>query len=116
MIPKYQFFPLLIILFFFGCKQSDSKMSNTDPWQLVWSDEFEYEGLPDPSKWAFEVGDGCPELCGWGNNEFQYYTKDSLKNARVTDGHLIIEVHNELINDREFSSAKLVTKGIQDWK
>jgi hypothetical protein len=23
-------------------------------WKLVWSDEFDYEGLPDPAKWGYE--------------------------------------------------------------
>lgn len=41
-------------------------------YQLVWSDEFDGSGV-DPSKWAFEIGTGCPDLCGWGNNELQYY-------------------------------------------
>lgn len=34
---------------------------------LVWSDEFDYEGLPDPARWSYDVGGG-----GWGNNELQY--------------------------------------------
>ncbi|MDV7394812.1 hypothetical protein RZS08_25730, partial [Arthrospira platensis SPKY1] len=33
-----------------------------------WADEFDYEGLPDPSKWDYDIGGG-----GWGNNELQYY-------------------------------------------
>jgi len=89
---------------------------NVDQWKLVWSDEFNYFGLPDATKWDYDTGDGCPDLCGWGNNELQYYTRDSLKNARVENGRLIIEVHKENIGSREFSSAKLVTRGKQDWK
>ena len=33
-------------------------------YNLVWSDEFEYSGLPDDTKWNYEVGGN-----GWGNNE-----------------------------------------------
>ena len=99
-----------------GCQKSHTITEKEAQWQLVWFDEFDYEGLPDPEKWNYDVGDGCPKLCGWGNNELQYYTKDSLKNARVENGTLIIEVQNEKIGQREFSSAKLVTRGIQDWK
>jgi len=105
-----------------GCKSSGSeqqsitKTPGTNFGKLVWSDEFDYTGLPDTTKWAYNVGNGCPDLCGWGNNELQYYTKDSLKNARVEDGKLIIEVHKEQIGNNKFSSAKLVTKGKQDWK
>ncbi|MDR1226150.1 MAG: glycoside hydrolase family 16 protein [Prevotellaceae bacterium] len=37
-------------------------------YQLVWSDEFDYEGLPDNQKWWYETGAN-----GWGNNELQNY-------------------------------------------
>ena len=92
-------------------KQNDSKN-----YHLVWSDEFDYTGFPDPIKWSYSVGDGCPELCGWGNNELQYYTERRLKNARVVDGILTIEVHREKIGNRDFSSAKLTTLNKADWK
>ncbi|MEQ8574854.1 MAG: glycoside hydrolase family 16 protein, partial [Fulvivirga sp.] len=59
---------------------------------LVWSDEFNYSGAPDSTKWSYDLGDGCPNVCGWGNNELEYYTSDS-KNVRVENGNLIIEVH-----------------------
>lgn len=85
-------------------------------WQMVWSDEFEYEGLPDTKKWSYDVGDGCPSICGWGNNEQEYYNKDSLKNARVENGHLIIEAHKERIGNSRYSSARLVSKNKGDWK
>jgi hypothetical protein len=54
-------------------------------WNLVWSDEFDTPGLPDASKWDYDLGGG-----GWGNNEKQVYTK-SADNARVENGKLIIE-------------------------
>ena len=25
-------------------------------WRLVWSDEFDYTGLPDSSRWSYDVG------------------------------------------------------------
>lgn len=79
-------------------------MTGTE-WKLKWSDEFDYEGLPDQSKWDYNVGDW-----GWGNNEPQYYTYGKLKNARVRDGVLTIEAHK---NDEgmEWSSARLTTQG-----
>lgn len=84
--------------------------------KLVWSDEFSYSGFPDSTKWSYYIGDGCPDLCGWGNNELQYYTRKNLNNARVDNGNLIIEVHKEDIKGKEYSSAKLATKGLSDWK
>jgi hypothetical protein len=56
-------------------------------WQLVWSDEFDENGLPNASKWSYDVGGH-----GWGNQELQYYTERRSKNARVQDGKLIMEV------------------------
>jgi hypothetical protein len=36
--------------------------------KLVWSDEFNTNGLPDTTKWGYDLGRGCPDNCGWGNN------------------------------------------------
>ncbi len=94
-----------------------SSSAKEDPYKLVWSDEFDYEGLPNPDKWSYDVGDACdkPAGCGWGNHELQYYTENQEKNARVHDGHLTIEVHKEDIANSKYSSARLLTKGKGDW-
>ncbi|MEZ4848420.1 MAG: hypothetical protein R3B93_07330 [Bacteroidia bacterium] len=55
-----------------------------EEWKLAWSDEFEGSGLPDTTKWTYDIGDW-----GWGNNELQYYTVAKSKNARQEDGNLI---------------------------
>lgn len=99
-----------IITSFFSCQQADKK------WGLVRLDEFDYEDFSDSTKWVYDVGDGCPGLCDWGNNELQYYTAKRTKNARVKDGVLTIEVHEEDYEERKFTSAKLITKGKGDWK
>ena len=78
--------------------------------KLVWSDEFNYKGLPDPSKWNYDVGGN-----GWGNGELQYYTSKKTGNARVENGVLIIETRKEPIEKNAYSSARLVTKGKGDW-
>ena len=93
----------------------DKKELSETP-ELLWSDEFNYQGYPDSTKWSYDVGDGCPNLCGWGNNELQYYTEKRLENARVENGHLVIEAHREAMGNRMYSSAKLVSKGKGDWK
>ncbi|MGC9450416.1 MAG: glycoside hydrolase family 16 protein [Oceanipulchritudo sp.] len=79
--------------------------------ELVWSDEFEYSGAPDPAKWTHQVGAG-----GWGNNEDQTYT-DSLENSRVEDGKLVIEVR-QVFDSRtpRYTSARLTTQGKASWK
>ena len=57
-------------------------------WRLVWSDEFEKAGLPDPQKWDYETG-------FVRNDEKQFYTKARKENARVEDGVLVIEARKE---------------------
>jgi len=79
--------------------------------KLVWSDEFNGKGLPDSAKWSYDVGGD-----GWGNNELQYYTRNRTKNARMENGSLIIEAHREDIEGKNFSSARLVSRGKGDWK
>lgn len=84
--------------------------------KLVWSDEFNGTGLPDARKWSYDIGDGCPEVCGWGNNEAQYYTSQRLENAKQQDGNLVITARKEPMGGKEYTSARLVTKHKGDWK
>jgi beta-glucanase (GH16 family) len=83
--------------------------------RLVWFDEFDGSGLPDSTRWSYDLGDGCPDLCGWGNNELQYYTAKRIENARLENGLLVIEARKEKMGEREFSSARLVTEQKGDW-
>ncbi|MHC5055575.1 MAG: glycoside hydrolase family 16 protein [Planctomycetota bacterium] len=94
-------------------------------WKLVWSDEFDYEGLPDPKKWDYEEG-------FVRNREMQYYTRARKENARVEDGVLVIEGRKErLPNPRyqegskswqrnrrnaEYTSAAIITLGKAAWR
>ncbi|MBP1839478.1 glycerophosphodiester phosphodiesterase family protein [Formosa algae] len=71
-------------------------------WKLVWSDEFNTKGKVDSTKWAFDYG-------FLSNQESQYFT-DSLKNARVEQGHLIIEAHKEKIANKDYKSTAFKNK------
>ena len=77
---------------------------------LVWADEFAVDGLPDTSRWAYDVGSW-----GWGNAELQHYTAARAENARVEDGRLVVEAHRERYDSMDYSSARLVTRGKADW-
>jgi beta-glucanase (GH16 family) len=93
------------------------KKTSTEPSRkLVWVDEFDRPGLPDSTKWSYDLGTGCPNVCGWGNNELQYYTRNRLENARIENGLLLIEAHREKWEDRNYTSARLVSKKKGDWK
>ena len=97
-------FILATSLQFGSGKQSPSK------WRLVWADEFNYNGLPDSKKWGYDVG-----AHGWGNKELQSYTDRREENARVENGHLIIEARRDSWEGHEYTSARLVSKGKGDW-
>ena len=73
---------------FMGCNTAN-QISESTNWKLVWSDEFGYTGLPDSTKWNYDVGGH-----GWGNNELQFYTRQRLENARVEKGYLTIGATN----------------------
>lgn len=87
-------------------EKADSKL------KLVWSDEFNYNGLPDSLKWSYDTQGNAS---GWGNNEKQYYTKGRLKNAEVKDGFLNINAIKEDYKDFKYTSARLITKSKGDW-
>ena len=96
-------------------------------WELVWSDEFDYTGLPDPKKWDYEEG-------FVRNQEPQYYTRGRLENARVESGLLIIEARKEQFKNprykpqaaggkkpaapefARFTSASLITLNKASWQ
>lgn len=84
--------------------------SSKKGWKLVWKDEFNYTGLPDSSKWNYDVGGD-----GWGNNELQYYTKADTTNAKVKNGVLIINAIKQKKENNNYTSARLVTKHKGDW-
>ena len=80
-------------------------------WQQVWSDEFNYTGLPDSTKWNYDIGGN-----GWGNNELEFYTQKRLENARVENGNLVIEARKESWQGLNYTSARLLTKNKGDWQ
>lgn len=80
-------------------------------WKLAWSDEFNYTGLPDSSKWNYDTGGD-----GWGNHELEYYTSKREENARVVNGYLVIEAVKEKWKNNDYTSARLVTKGKAEWQ
>jgi beta-glucanase (GH16 family) len=76
-----------------------------DNWTLVWSDEFDYVGLPDDTKWNYNFGNW-----GWGNNELQYYTKADSKNVWVADSYATITALRDESNPNLWTSARLTTQ------
>jgi len=94
-------------------------LSSTDPYEagsgfeseynnLVWSDEFETDGAPNPSNWTYDIGTGTN---GWGNNESQYYTDDP-SNVVVENGNLIISAKAESFMGSDYTSARIKTQDL----
>lgn len=98
---------------------TDEALTLPADYKLVWSDEFDTPGLPDTKKWAYDTSRNKQ---GWYNNELQYYAAARPENARIEGGKLIIEARKERLADKsdfggqDFASAKLITKGLTDWK
>ena len=61
-------------------------------WKLIWSEEFDYTGFPDSTKWSYDTEGNVYQ---WGNNEAQYYTSGRKENAWVSDGVLRITALKE---------------------
>jgi beta-glucanase (GH16 family) len=67
---------------------------------LVWNDEFNNTGKPDPANWTYEKG-------FIRNEELQWYQSE---NVNCEKGVLIIEGHREKINNPWYSA------GSSDWR
>lgn len=89
-------------------------------YDLVWADEFDEDGLPDPSRWRYDTARNAQ---GWYNQERQYYAANRAKNARIVAGNLIIEAHQERLDKsafpdwggQKYTSARLITQGLASW-
>ncbi|MCF8308154.1 MAG: glycoside hydrolase family 16 protein [Bacteroidales bacterium] len=96
-----------------SCENEKKEIPVPEGYQLVWHDEFDYNGLPDAEKWSYDtVGNDY----GWGNNELQYYTSRDKDNAFVDGEKLHIKAIKEEKGKRDYTSARLITKNKGDWK
>lgn len=77
--------------------------------ELVWSDEFDGENV-DRANWTYDVGGW-----GWGNGEAQHYT-DRPENSRIVNGLLLIELRQERFEDSYYTSARLKSQGLQEFR
>lgn len=116
-VTRPQILAALLLVVLAGCDNTVD-LAVADPtlppegWTLVWSDEFDGTTL-DKSRWEVQTGDGCPNLCGWGNNELQWY---QAENITIRDGRLVIEaVQEDTSSARPYTSGRLRTKGLGDW-
>jgi len=95
--------PILLLLFFCFVLHAYPQK-----YVKVWSDEFNTPGLPDNTKWNYEIGK-------LRNNELQYYTYKRSENARIQDTVLILEARKEAYKGADYTSASLISKYKGDW-
>jgi len=86
----------LILTALLSCKEQKNN--------LIWSDEFNYTGLPDSTKWGNEVG-------YIRNNEQQFYTLRRPENSVVQDGYLMLIGRKEPWENYNYTSASINTLG-----
>lgn len=70
---------------------------------LVWTEEFNYNGLPDDKYWSFEQI--------WVNNEKQTYTINDTDNCYVENDYLKITALKEQYGATQYTSARINTRG-----
>ena len=87
---------IISLITIFSCKEE--KQEN-----IVFFEDFNSENLNE-NHWNYELGNGCPNLCGWGNNERQYYTKE---NVSIKDGNLVITATKD---STKYYSGRITTK------
>jgi beta-glucanase (GH16 family) len=110
---------LIIIILLSGCS---FQANNPDTeWRLVFADEFNADGRPDPNNWTYEQG-------FVRNRELQWYQPE---NAFCENGRLVIEGRREKKPNpnyrpqsrrwqrnreyAEYTSACLKTRGLHEW-
>lgn len=95
-----------------------NNVNSDSTYTLVWADEFNKEGMPDTTKWSYDIEGNKWK---WGNSESQAYTANRADNAFVKGGKLAITAIKEDFKDPvtnetfHYTSARLITKGKGDW-
>lgn len=103
-------------------QKEQQKKYKQEGYQLVWADEFDNEGPPDPKNWKFEQG-------FVRNQELQWYQKE---NAWCEGGLLVIEARKRekpnpgyVANSKEWgksrnkithTSSSINTLGLHSWQ
>ncbi|NLP56866.1 family 16 glycosylhydrolase [Lutibacter sp. B1] len=113
----------LFLLISYGCASKKHIIHKIDDYHLIWSDEFNIDGIPNQNNWDYELG-------FVRNQEEQWYQKN---NAFCKDGNLIIEAKKEVKKNPVFTSyddknwrknrdsikitsSCLITKGKHSWQ
>lgn len=100
------------------CPAAAQRLEPPANYRLVWADEFDVDGLPDPARWVHDTHRNAE---GWYNNEKQYYSGPRAENAQVRGGVLVIRARLEELRSapdwgkQRYTSARLLTRGKAQW-
>ena len=96
---------LLLIAAVAGCNEEEEMSQD---YGLIWQDEFEGPAgeLPDPAKWAFDVG------TDWGNAQLEFDTNRAVNVSLDGKGNLAITAREEQYEGRDYTSGRIKTKGL----
>ncbi len=117
-MKKYYYVLLFLFGFFSKCttvndsSYKNNQASENNSYELIWQDEFSYNGLPDSTKWSYDIEGND---WNWGNNELQNYTYSRIENSFVDGQYLHIIARKEAFEGKEYTSTRLITKNKGDW-
>lgn len=103
-----------------SCATAPGPPAERPAWTLVWSDEFTGDSgaFVDTTKWRPDTADGCQMgICGWGNQEKQYYAASTENIALNGKGQLAITARvappgmSCYYGPCRYTSGKITTRG-----
>lgn len=111
--PTAQF---LIAPFIVGASLSlHADINNPDIGPLIFEDNFD---TLNPQYWTPNSGNGCQygaDLCGWGNQELQWYHENNLSIESVPgnpgNNALVLTAKRETVEQNQFTSGKVDSEG-----
>lgn len=112
---------MLVVACAGACVTSPSPAASAaDQWTLVWRDEFDGDSgaFVDTTRWRPDTADGCQMgICGWGNQEKQFYTASPDNVALNGRGQLMITARvapngmSCYYGPCRYTSGKITTRG-----
>lgn len=103
-----------------ACVSAPTRADVREEWTLVWSDEFDGDSgaYVDTTRWTADTADGCHMgICGWGNQEKQFYTASTENIALNGRGQLAITARiaapgrSCYYGPCRYTSGKITTRG-----
>ena len=111
---------LLMSMVSLGCTRPVQYVRSTAAWLPVWREEFDGPaGAPvNSASWVYDSGDGCTGgVCGWGNQEKEYYTSNPENASLDGEGHLALVVRKAppglacYYGPCRYTSGRITTRG-----